>query len=180
MSATDEGLGFAAPHDVPVPYMRRTREYYMALGNDNPYRWAQYDEVPFTPLARPLAEARIALVTTAAPIRPDKGDQGPGAPYNGGAKFYRVYSDDTAGEPELGISHLGYDRLHTTAADPRAYFPLHALRRAAADGRIGELAPRFHGIPTNRSQRVTLEQDGPELLDRLRADGVDAAILVAN
>ena len=34
-------------------------------------------------------EARIAIVTTAAPFQPDKGDQGPGAPYNGKSKFFQ-------------------------------------------------------------------------------------------
>jgi hypothetical protein len=61
----DAALGFAAPHDVPVPYMARTRTYYQALGYD-PYRWAQYADVPFTPLAGPLSETRLALITTAA------------------------------------------------------------------------------------------------------------------
>ena len=54
------------------------------------------------------------------------------------------------------------------------------MRRAAAAGRIGAVAPRFHGAPTNRSQRTTLEVDAPEIVARCRADGVDAAILVAN
>ena len=41
------------------------------------------------------AESRVAIVTTAAPFDPAKGDQGPGAKYNGGAKFYSVYDGDT-------------------------------------------------------------------------------------
>ena len=55
-----------------------------------------------------------------------------------------------------------------------------ALRRLAAEGVIGELAPRFHGAPTNRSHRVTIETDAPEILRRCREDGVDAAVLVPN
>jgi len=77
------------------------------------------------------------------------------------------------------ISHVGYDRTHTTAEDSNSWFPLPVLRRLAASGRIGEVAPRFHGAPTNRSHRVTLEQDCPELLKRCRADRVDAVVLVA-
>ena len=42
------------------------------------------------------------------------------------------------------------------------------------------MASRFHGAPTNRSQRTTLDVDAPEILARCRADAVDAAILVAN
>ena len=51
------------------------------------------------------------------------------------------------------------------------------MRRFAADGRF-KLAKRFHGAPTNRSQRVTLETDAPEILARCRQDQVDAALLV--
>jgi len=180
MSDSDDGLGFAAEHDAPIPYMQRTRDYYLALGYGNPYRWAHYAEVPFAPLAKPLGDCRVALVTTAAPYLPGRGDQGPGAPYNAAAKFYRVYSGDTAQLHDLRISHVAYDREHTSAADPNTWFPLPALRRAAAAGRIGALAARFHGLPTNRSQKTTLEQDAPDLLERLRADGAEAAILVPN
>jgi hypothetical protein len=80
----------------------------------------------------------------------------------------------------LRIAHVAIDRQHTTGEDQRSYFPLAALRRAAAAGRIGALAPRFHGAPTNRSHRTTLEVDVPEIVRRCQADGVDAAILVPN
>jgi glycine/betaine/sarcosine/D-proline reductase family selenoprotein B len=179
MSDRPDGSDQAADHDVPIPYRERISTYYQTLGYGAPYRWAHYADVPFTPLLKPLSESRIGLVTTAAPYQPDKGDQGPGAAYNAAAKFYTVYSGDTARDHDLRISHIGYDRVHTTAADSNSWFPLPLLREAAKSGRIGELAARFHGAPTNRSQRVTLEQDCPELLARLREDKVDAAILVA-
>jgi hypothetical protein len=171
---------FAAAADVPIPYLQRTRDYYRALGYGAPYVWAHYADVPFRPLRKPLAQCRVALVTTAAPYRPDKGDQGPGAPYNAAAKFYAVYSGDTARDHDLRIAHVAIDRKHTSAEDLGTYFPLVALRRAAASGRIGNVAARFHGVPTNRSHRVTLETDCPELVARCEADAVDAAILVPN
>lgn len=168
----------------PIPYMQRTRAYYLALGYENPYHWAHHRDVPFASLRKPLAEAAVALVTTAAPYRPGLGDQGPGAPYNGAAKFFEVYSAPVpaAGEgaPDVRISHLSYDRDHTAAEDPRTWFPLDALCRAAAAGRVGTAAARFHGLPTNRSQRATLEQDCPALLRRLHEDEADAAVLAAN
>jgi hypothetical protein len=168
----------AADHDVPIPYMQRTRDYYLALGYSNPYRWAHHVDVPFTPLARPLAASRLALVTTAAPYRPDLGDQGPGAKYNAAAKFYTVYSDSAASIPDVRISHVGYDRTNYGADDPNTWFPLRQLQLAVKAGRIGALTPRFHGAPTNRSQRVTVETDAPEILRRCREDGADVALLV--
>lgn len=166
--------------DVPIQYMQRTRDYYLAIGYDTPYRWAHNVETPFQPLKKPLANARIAIVTTAARFDPTRGDQGPGAAYNGSAKFYQVYDGDTAKDHDLRISHIAYDRKHTSATDSGTWFPLPQLRRLASEGRIGEVAPRFFGAPTNRSHRVTVETDAPEILARCKADGVDAAILVPN
>ena len=181
MSRTREPQsGFAAPHDAPIPYLQRISAYYQALGYGAPYQWAHGAEVPFQALRRPLSECRVALVTTAAPYQPDKGDQGPGAPYNAQAKFYAVYSGDTAKDHDVRISHVAIDRQHTTAEDQASYFPLTALRHCAAAGRIGSLAPRFHGAPTNRSHRVTLEVDAPEIVARCLADAVDAVLLVPN
>jgi hypothetical protein len=42
------------------------------------------------------------------------------------------------------------------------------------------LAPRFHGVPTNRSQERTIEVDAPEILKRCLEDRADCAILVPN
>ena len=179
MSGPDDP-DFAPEEDAPIPYLQRIRDYYQGLGYGAPYRWAHYIDVPFQALPKPLSECRATLVTTASPCQPGKGDQGPGAAYNAAAKFYRVYSGDTAEDHDLRISHVAYDRVHTSAEDSDTWFPLRQLRRAAAEGRIGAITRCFHGLPTNRSQRTTLEQDCPELLARCREDGADAAILVPN
>lgn len=180
MTRSDNAFGFAEALDTPIPYLQRTRDFYSGLGYGAPYEWAHYADVPFTPLAKPLRQCRIALITTAAPYQPDKGDQGPGAPYNAAAKFYTVYSGDTAQDHDLRISHVAIDRAHTTAEDQNSYFPLPALRRAMAKGLFGALTPRFHGAPTNRSHRTTLDVDCPELVRRCTEDDADAAILVPN
>ncbi|MEZ5832522.1 MAG: glycine/sarcosine/betaine reductase selenoprotein B family protein [Dongiaceae bacterium] len=170
----------ADPADAPIPYMARTRAYYSALGYTEPYRWVNFAEVPFAPLAKPLTACRIALVTTAAPYDPARGDQGPGAVYNAGAKFHRAYAHSIDGAPDVRISHVTYDRTHTSAEDPNCWFPLAQLKRCAAAGIIGAVTPRFHGAPTTRSQRTTIDEDAPNILAALREDGADAAILVPN
>ena len=176
-----EGEHALAPaHDVPIPYMQRTRDYYQALGYGAPYEWAHYRDVPFTRLTKALSACRVALITTAAPYQPDKGEQGPGAPYNAAAKFYSVYSGETARDHDLRISHIAIDRAHTTAEDQGTYFPLQAMRRAVVSGRIGALTAKFHGAPTNRSRRTTIDVDCVELVKRCKEDGADAAVLVPN
>lgn len=165
--------------DQAVPYLARIRTYYGALGYGAPYRWAQYLDVPFSALTKPINKMKLGLITTAAPYQADQGEQGPGAPYNASAKFFTVYSGDTAAIHDLRISHLSYDRQHTSAKDSNTWFPLAALQRAAARGRFRSLAARFHGAPTNRSQAITLDIDCVELLQRCRDDEVDAVLLVA-
>ncbi len=164
----------------PINYMARTRAWYLALGYENPYVWAHHEDVPFTPLGRPLSRTRVGLVTTASPYNPSKGDQGPGAAYNGAAKFHDVWSIASKPYPDVRISHIAYDRAHTSAQDPRTWFPLEALEQAQANGRVGSLPGFVYGFPTNRSQRANIEKDAPALLSFLARDGVQAAVLVAN
>lgn len=165
--------------DLPIRYMDRSRAYYLTLGYGNPYRWAQHRDVPFTPMTKPVSESRVALVSTASPYNPEAGEQGPWAPYNANAKFTNVYAMPVDPPPDVRISHVGYDRKHTSAEDLNSYFPLARLQEAERDGRIGKLNGRFYGVPTLRSQRLTNERDAPAVLELCRADGVEAAILVA-
>jgi len=173
------GIPFAPASDAPIAYIERTRSWYLALGYGNPYVWAHYADAPFQPLKKPLSRSRLALITTAAPYQPDKGEQGPGAPYNAQAKFYKVYSGDTGADHDLRIAHVAIDRKHTSMEDSGTWFPLPALRRLAAAGSV-QLASRFHGAPTSRSQEHTLYTDAPEILARCVEDGADAALLVPN
>ena len=173
-------LDGAADFDEPIPYMQRTRSYYAAIGYTIPYQWAHETDAPFTKPRKPLSQSRVAIITTAALFDAVKGDQGPGATYNSAAKFYQSYAAETVPQPDVRISHVAYDRTHTLADDSNTWFPLPALKRLVGKGRIGEVAPRFFGAPTNRSHRVTIETDAPQLLDYCRADHVDAVVLIPN
>jgi D-proline reductase (dithiol) PrdB len=50
----------------------------------------------------------------------------------------------------------------------------------AGEGVIGGITERFYGAPTNRSQQRTMEVDCPEIYERIREDGGDVAVIVAN
>jgi hypothetical protein len=55
---------------------------------------------------------------------------------------------------------------------------LEVLEELVADNRVGRLADRFHFVPTDYSQRNTLEKDAPAILEACRQDEVDIAILI--
>ena len=156
-----------------VSYIDRTRDYYGAQGYERPYAWARHTDAPFAPLAKPLAESRVAVITTASPWRDAKPVDGV---LRGGKQ---VWSGDTAAPPDrLFTDDLAWDKQATHTRDVESFLPLARLKELASAGRIGSLGPRFHGVPTDYSQRRTLEQDAPEVLARCRADGVDLALLV--
>lgn len=173
-------LLFAPELDQPVRYIERTRNYYLGLGYATPYVWAHYIDVPFTALHKPLNQSILGLVTTAVPFDASKGPQGPGAPYNAAAKFYDPYIRSVDEDADLRIAHVGIDRRNANMQDSNCWFPLDAAKRALAKGRIQSLAKHFYGLPTNRSQRHTLEIDAPLILNKMREDRVDVAVLIPN
>ena len=160
-----------------VRYIERTREYYQGEGYAAPYRWAHFDDVPFTRLSRPLAECVVGLVTTSEMvIRGRETDlthiaDDPTRP---------TYSLST-GTPmtELYSRKAAYDRHTTTLDDVDTYLPLTHLRRLMEERRIGGLAPRFQVVHSQYSQRRTLTVDGPRILGEMREDRVDVAVLTA-
>lgn len=158
---------------VFVSYIDKSREYYAAQGYPNPYRWAYSTDAPFATLRRPLAESRLGLVTTATLVDGDgdvdPDDRPPKAPYAASMDPppSRLYTAD-----------LSWDKEATHTEDLDSFFPVHRLQEAVAEGRVGSLSPRFYGAPTEYSQRRTREEDAPALLDLMREDGVEAAMLV--
>jgi len=156
-----------------VSYIDRTREFYRAQGYDRPYRWAHFDDVPFAPLPKPLSECRLTAVTTASPHHERPPQDGV---LRAGKQVWSGSSDEL---PErLYTADLAWDKEATHTDDIDSFLPIRRLQELAAAGRIAGVAPHFHGVPTDYSQRRTCEEDAPEILRRCREDGVDAALLV--
>ncbi len=160
------GVAVDPTHRTFVSYIDKSREYYLTRGYGNPYRWAYFDEVPFTLLKQPLSQGVVTLITTA--------HEGVGAP-----SFRNVYSVPSDPAPaRFSTDGLFWDRLATHTEDLDSFFPVHRLEDLVRDGRIGRLASRLHGVPTEYSQRKTIERDAPEIFRRCKEDEVAAALLV--
>ncbi len=156
-----------------VSYIDKSREFYGAQGYERPYRWARNDESPFTPLAKPLAESRLGLVTTVVNLDlPDDAD-------TEALPIASTFAGPIDPPPErLFTQNRSWDKEATHTNDLDSFFPVHRLRELVEAGRIGSLSPRFYGIPTEYSQRRTNESDAPRLLELMREDGVEVAMLV--
>jgi D-proline reductase (dithiol) PrdB len=141
------------------------------------YRWRRSEAVPAARLARPVTEARVALVTSAGFVAP--GDAPFDLDLKGGDASFRTVAGD-APLDTLTMHHKSdaYDPA-PIALDRNVAFPLDRLRALARAGAIGEVAPRhlsFMGSIT-RPERL-IEEFAPAAAALLAGDGVDIALLV--
>jgi D-proline reductase (dithiol) PrdB len=158
------GKGGMVDADAPIRYMDRTRHYYRALGYTRDYVWATFDNVPFAELRKPLSQLRIALITTASPEDFD------------GVK--RVWSGNVSPPPpSLYTDNVAWDKESTHTKDRESFLPIEAASKLAAEGVFAGLTARFHGVPTEYSQRKTREEDAPKVLTHVREDEADVAVL---
>ncbi len=138
------------------------------------------DVIPFTPLAKPLADCTVALVSTAAVAcnedPPFDQEHERRDPWWGDPSF-RVIPLGTT-EQDVRVCHLHIDPRFAEA-DLDVVLPMRRLTELADERIIGRPAPRHYSImgyilePT-----VLVEQTAPAIAARMRADGVDAAALV--
>jgi D-proline reductase (dithiol) PrdB len=160
-----------------VRYIDKTREYYRGEGYAKPYRWAHFDDVPFSALARPLAGCRVGVVTTSEMVIRGREEELAHVEEDPTRPAYALPIDTPV--TEMYSRKASYDRFATTMDDVDAYLPLTHLRRLVEEGRIAGLAPRFQVVHSQYSQRRTLAVDAPRILDQLREDRVDVAVLTA-
>lgn len=141
------------------------------------YPWRRVTPTPLVHLAKPLAECRVALVTTAGLVAPG------GIPFDesvrGGDWSYRVIagSVDVA---SLGEFHRSGSFDHAgIEADRNLALPLDRLHELVLDRSIGGVAPRhlsFMGSITAPGRLI--QRSAPEAAELLVQDEVDLALLV--
>ncbi len=131
-------------------------------------------ETPWTPLRKPLAECRVALVTTAGVHR--AGDRPFDMSRVDGDASYRVI--DVNGDV-LTITHDYYDHRDADR-DINIVLPIDRLREAARLGVIGALHERawsFMGHIQGPELATLLDRTAPEVAAAMVADGVEVAFL---
>ena len=112
-------------HRSFVSYIDRTREHYAAQGYPKAYAWPRHDDVPYTPLGKPLSECRVGLVTTAGkPQAMGKVDA-----LGLGLGVRELYAEPTNPPPaRLFTDDLGWDKEATHTDDIDSFLPVNRLK----------------------------------------------------
>ena len=158
-----------------VQYMQRIREYYLGQGYEKPYAWAHFEDVPFTRLKKPLAEATVTLFSSSdVSVRRGEGDPLPASETTVGEVYSVPWNTpiDT-----LYSRQESFDRYATSLDDIDSYLPLTRLREFVEAGRIGAVSRNFHNVNRGYSQKLMLDTSAPAALAKCREEGADVAIL---
>ena len=140
------------------------------------YQYRQFDWRPGAVLEKPLSQSRIAMVTTAAFLRPEQAPFDPSI--RGGDYSFREISLETnldilqIAHKSDAFDHSGIER------DKNLALPLDRLRELKAEGRIGAVAPRHYSFMGSISAPARLVAiTAPEVAHRLRDERTDGVLL---
>lgn len=157
-----------------IKYAERLNEFYRSQGFP-PYRWTINEGASITPLRKPLAQCRIALLTSGGVSRKDD------APFNPQARNdlrLDAVKRDTA--PHFFAINDDYYNHADADRDINCIFPIERLRELAAESVIGEVAPHHYSGFMGRIyiRSTVVNEAAPALARRLRDESVDAFVLV--
>ena len=146
-----------------------------------------YEDGPFTTPTKPLAESRLALLTSSGHFTEDPEPFGVEGMTQAEAEdrineFLREKPElsvvpITAASNELSVRHGGYD-VASSALDHNVAFPLDILRDLASEGVVGELHPEAYSFVGAAAQKRLINESGPEWAGMLADHEVDVALLV--
>lgn len=122
---------------------------------------------------RPPSGLRVALLSTGGAVLPGQDPFSTGK--LGDASFREVPSDVSLGR--LSWTHPHYD-TSLAVEDPDCVFPLRLLRRLAAEGAIGALAPTAYSMMGYAPlTRTLVRETAPRIGELMQGEEVDAALL---
>ena len=133
----------------------------------------EFDDTPWTPWTKKLSESKVAMVSTAGLHL--RGDQ----PFVGGDQTYRVIpssakaNDIIMSHTSIGWDHTGFYR------DLNLAFPMDRLKELEQQSVIGSLAKDYYSFMGAQQEPIKiLEETGPDVARRMKAEGVDAVFMV--
>jgi D-proline reductase (dithiol) PrdB len=158
-----------------IDYVACLNDLYQSQGFP-PYRWSEFDASPWTPFEKPLKESCIALITSAGVFRDD---QAPFEPWAVNDLSFREIPIETP-QDRLKLHHNYFDHREALK-DLNCVAPFQRLEDLERENFIGRAAPVAITLGMGRLyKRTALQKETvPQIVDVLKGEGADAALLVA-
>jgi D-proline reductase (dithiol) PrdB len=139
-----------------------------------------YDDIPWTPVEKPLSESKLALLSTAglsmkgdAPFDMEMERQNP---TRGDPSWRRLRADATSATIEANHLHIDTGYI---LRDLNVALPLDRLRELVTEGAVGAMADTHYSIMGFQGGDASeLEQkSAPAIASAMRSEEVDLALL---
>lgn len=190
LGAVGDAVDYGDPAAViEVAYQWQVEAYSgpHKLGESN-FRY-KYDDTPWAEPKKPLAESRVAVLTSSGHFV-DGDDPKPfGVEDMSQAEAEARIQESIKLPPtlskiprstsfdDLRVRHGGYP-VQAAIADPQVVLPLRILESFEAEGVIGEVAPDAYSFVGAAAQGRLKKEIGPEWAEILHDNDVDVALLV--
>ncbi len=173
---------------VDVAYRWQVQGYKHNLGDPNEFRYA-YDDVPFSKMTKPLADARILLFTSSGHFVEGHDPEPLGVKDMTQAEAEARIKESMKESPALSaipidtpadrlrVRHGGYP-VQAVLADHQVVLPLEHLRNMVTDGSIGELVEDAYSFVGAAPQGLMRGKVGKEWAEMARDLNADAVLLV--
>ncbi|MBI2934804.1 MAG: glycine/betaine/sarcosine/D-proline family reductase selenoprotein B [Chloroflexi bacterium] len=166
---------------VDKPGWERAIDMLLAKINGNPY----VTEVPLrtlevvtpAPPVADLSQANIALVNTAG-IMPFGNPDAFKRRRNNQWRKYPIAAEMALKQGEWEAIHSGYNTMFVNE-NPNRGMPVDGLRAAEKERLIGRLNDYFYVTPGVQASVNTMKQIGQEMAQQMKAEGVQAAVMVS-
>ncbi len=135
------------------------------------------EAVPVPPRITSLKDVRLALVTTSGVIPPENPDGLRGYQNTKWVK-YSIEKIDSMLDTEWDVIHGGYN-TEFMRENPNFSVPLDVCRQMEKEGVFASLYPYFFITPGSRGVISVMQRIGEEMITELKANGVDAVLLVS-
>ena len=145
--------------------------------------WINMEEprpIPWTPLAKPLSECTVTLLSSAGiALKTDKPFDQEGERKNPwwGDPSFRILPK-TATQDDVRLYHMHIDPAYAEQ-DLNCLFPLQRLQEMEASGRIGRMGPRHYSVMGYiLDPDELLHKTVPAIIRNLKEDLADVVVLV--
>ncbi len=139
------------------------------------YPFVVPDDIPWTPYSGNPSEQTFVLVTSGGLYLKDDQPAFDTVSIHGDPSIREI--PKTVRQEQIGIAHAQYD--HSLAnEDINIIFPIHRLIELEQEGVISKLTDTHYSYSYVNDVVPLVTETVPKMIDRIKADGVDAVLLV--
>ncbi len=139
------------------------------------YPFIESTDIPWTPYTGNPSDQTFGLISSGGLFLKDQQPPFNTQSIHGDTSFREI--PKTSRQADLDIAHAHYDHSHARQ-DVNSIFPLERFLELEAEGIVGKVAEKHYSLSYVNDVAALVAETIPELLTRIKAQGVDVLFMV--